>query len=165
MTDNGHMTQNREASLRRARGLVSWACVLAWMGLISYLSEIASLSSETSGPGVGVGESEFWLGFIPRWMLAWIYHGTMFGGLTFITYVAIRLSSPFQWQKAAWLAFAVAVSYASIDEWHQSFVVGRTSDIRDVGMDAIGALFVILIARGAELSLSGLTRHRHSAVG
>ncbi len=156
------MTQNREASLRRARGLVGWACVLAWMGLIFYLSEITSTPSTS---GVGVGESELWLGFIPRWMLPWIYHVTMFGGLTCITYVAIRVSSPFQWQTAAWLALAVAVSYASIDEWHQSFVVGRTSDVRDVGMDTIGALFVILIARGAELSLWDLTRHRHSPVG
>ena len=156
------MAQSREASVKRARGLVSWACVLAWMGLIFYLSEITWTPSTS---GVGVGESELWLGFVPRWMLPWIYHVTMFGGLTLTTYVAIRLSSPFQWQKAAWLAFAVAVSYASIDEWHQSFVVGRTSDIRDVGMDAMGALFVILITLGAESSLWGLTRHRHSAVG
>lgn len=155
------MAQNREASLRRARGLVGWACVLAWMGLIFYLSEITSTPSTS---GVGIGESGLWLGFIPGWTLEWIYHGTMFGGLTFITCVAIRVSSPFQWQTAAWLALAVAVSYASIDEWHQSFVVGRTSGIRDVGKDAIGAVSVILIARGAELSLWDLTRHRHSAV-
>lgn len=142
--------------------MVSWASVLAWMGLIFYLSEIPSLS-ET--PGVGIGESGLWLGFIPGGMLEWIYHGTMFGGLTFITYVAVRLSSPFQWRTAAWLALAVAVGYASIDEWHQSFVVGRTSDIRDIGRDTIGALAVILIARGAEVSLWELTRHRRSAVG
>ncbi len=141
---------------------MGWASVLAWMGLIFYLSEIPSLS-ET--PGVGIGESGLWLGFIPGGMLEWIYHGTMFGGLTFITYVAIRVSSSFRWQTAALLALAVGVGSASIDEWHQSFVVGRTSDIRDIGRDAIGALFVILIARGAESSLSDLTRRRHSAVG
>ena len=141
---------------------MSWACVLAWMGLIFYLPEI--LSSESSSPGVGVGESELWLGFIARWMLPWIYHVTMFGGLTCITYVAIRVSSPFQWQTAALLALAVAVSYASIDEWRQSFVVSRTSDIRDIGMDTVGALSVILIVRVAELSVWGLTRHRRSAV-
>ena len=160
---DGHMTQNREAALRRTIGLLSWACVLAWMGLIFFLSEIASLSSETSG--VGVGESELWLGFIPRWTLAWVHHGTMFGGLTFIAYVAIRVSSSFRWQTAAWLALAVAVSYASIDEWHQSFVAGRTSDVRDIGMDIIGALSVILIARVAELSLWGLDRRRRSPFG
>lgn len=132
------------------------------MGLIFYLSEIPSLS-ET--PGVGIGESGLWLGFIPGGVLEWIYHGTMFGGLTLITYVAVRLSSPFQWQTAARLALSLAVGYASIDEWHQSFVVGRTSDIRDIGRDTIGALAVILIARGAELSFRDLTRPRHSAVG
>ncbi len=153
------MTQNREASVRRVGGLVSWAGVVAWMGLIFYLSEIPSLSE--TGPGIG--ESGWWLGLIPRGILEWVYHGTIFGALTFITYLALRMSSSFKWQTAAWLALAVAVGYASIDEWHQSFVVGRTSDIRDIGRDTIGALSVMLITRGAELSLWDLTRHRRSA--
>ncbi len=156
------MTQSREASVRWVGGLVSWASVLAWMGLIFYLSQIPSLSQAS---GVGIGESGLWLGFIPGGMSEWIYHGTMFGGLTLITYVAVRLSSPFQWRTAAWLALAVAVSYASIDEWHQSFVAGRTSDVRDIGKDAMGAVSVILIARVTELSLWDLTRHRRAAVG
>ncbi len=156
------MTQNRESSLRRVGGLVSWASVLAWMGLIFYFSEITSLSDTGR---IGTIESGMWLGFIPRWTLEWIYHGSMFGGLTFITYLALRMSSPFKWQMAAWLALAVAVGYASIDEWHQSFVVGRTSDIRDIGRDTIGALSVMLITRGAELSLWDLTRHRRSIEG
>ena len=121
-------------------------------------------TSLSDTPGIGIGESGLWLGFIPGGMSEWIYHGTMFGVLTFITYVAIRVSSSFRWQTAALLALAVGVGYASIDEWHQSFVVGRTSDIRDIGRDAVGALSVILIARGAESSLSDLTRRRHSAV-
>lgn len=38
------------------------------------------------------------------------------------------------------LAFILAVLYALSDEWHQSFVPGRSSSLLDSGVDAIGAL-------------------------
>jgi len=44
------------------------------------------------------------------------------------------------------LAFLFAVSYALSDEWHQSFVVGRSSSIYDAGVDACGALIGLTIA-------------------
>jgi len=37
-------------------------------------------------------------------------------------------------------AWAIAATYAASDEWHQSFVPGRTSDFRDWLADAAGAL-------------------------
>lgn len=38
------------------------------------------------------------------------------------------------------IAFVGAVLYGLNDEWHQSFVPGRTPDILDIGVDAIGAI-------------------------
>lgn len=56
--------------------------------------------------------------------------------------------------KRALLAFAGAVLYGVSDEWHQSFVPGRTPDPRDIAVDAIGALaglfLVTLLARRLE---------------
>ena len=37
------------------------------------------------------------------------------------------------------LAFAICVSYAVTDEYHQTFVEGRTGNALDVGIDALGA--------------------------
>lgn len=42
--------------------------------------------------------------------------------------------------KHYWLAFILAFLYALSDEWHQSFVPGRSSSLLDSGVDAIGAL-------------------------
>jgi VanZ family protein len=42
--------------------------------------------------------------------------------------------------KHYWLAFVLAVLYALSDEWHQSFVPGRSSSLFDSGVDSIGAL-------------------------
>ena len=44
------------------------------------------------------------------------------------------------------IAFTVAVLYGFSDEWHQSFIPGRTPDWRDIVTDAIGAacgLFIV----------------------
>lgn len=40
---------------------------------------------------------------------------------------------------APWLAWGCAILYAFTDEFHQSFVPGRTPSLIDVGIDTIGA--------------------------
>ena len=42
----------------------------------------------------------------------------------------------------AWL---FCVAYASLDEFHQSFVPGRTPAVRDVMIDSVGALSALLL--------------------
>jgi VanZ family protein len=41
---------------------------------------------------------------------------------------------------AAAAAWTIATAYAATDEWHQSFVPGRSADVNDWYADAIGAL-------------------------
>ena len=41
---------------------------------------------------------------------------------------------------AAAAAAAVTIGYGLTDEWHQSFVQGRTADARDLAADAVGAV-------------------------
>ena len=43
------------------------------------------------------------------------------------------------------MAWALAVLYGVSDEWHQSFVPGRTPDVFDVMTDGIGAAVGVLI--------------------
>ena len=52
--------------------------------------------------------------------------------------------------RGIWLIFcagAICVGYAGLDEYHQSFMVGRTATIRDVGIDSIGIFPGILVAQ------------------
>ncbi len=44
------------------------------------------------------------------------------------------------------LAFIMALLFALSDEFHQSFVEGRTSSLRDVGIDSAGAAFALMIS-------------------
>lgn len=50
------------------------------------------------------------------------------------------------------IAIVAALLYASSDEWHQSFVPGRTATPRDVAIDGIGiALAAIALTRSRRL--------------
>lgn len=44
----------------------------------------------------------------------------------------------------AWLAWGMTIVYAITDEFHQSFVPGRSPRLTDVGIDALGALLGLL---------------------
>ena len=41
----------------------------------------------------------------------------------------------------------ICVGFAGLDEYHQSFVAGRSPGIRDVGFDSLGALIGILLVQ------------------
>jgi VanZ family protein len=55
-------------------------------------------------------------------------------GLWWRALVAADLRRPLRW------AFLLALFYAASDEWHQTFVPGRSGQISDVLIDALGAL-------------------------
>ncbi len=47
------------------------------------------------------------------------------------------------WQ--AIIAWALSTLYAASDEFHQTFVVGRSGELKDVGLDSAGALAGVLV--------------------
>jgi len=73
-----------------------------------------------------------------------VMHVPLFGAVAFCSYKTLangrELSLP-----AMALAFVAAVVYAVVDEWHQSFVAGRTASLSDVIVDVIGAGLMLLV--------------------
>lgn len=53
-----------------------------------------------------------------------------------------------RFRQSALLALLCTLLLASWDEWHQSFIPGRTSTLRDVALDVCGALIAHLILLG-----------------
>jgi VanZ family protein len=49
------------------------------------------------------------------------------------------------------VAIVAALAYASSDEWHQSFVPGRTATPRDVAIDGIGIALAAIAATRSRL--------------
>jgi VanZ family protein len=67
-------------------------------------------------------------------------HVTEFGVLSVAVFHGVR-GERFGW-RLQWALFTliIAVSYAGLDEWHQSFVPMREARFRDVMIDSTGAL-------------------------
>jgi VanZ family protein len=67
-------------------------------------------------------------------------HVTEFGLFSITVFHGIRGGRSgwrFRWALAT---LAIAVTYAGLDEWHQSFVPVRQASARDVAIDALGAV-------------------------
>lgn len=65
-------------------------------------------------------------------------HTTEYAGFASLLCRALRGEGLRRWPAVA-LAVLLASAYAATDEWHQLFVSGRDSDVRDWLADTIGA--------------------------
>lgn len=104
--------------------LQRWLPALVWMALIFYSS------SQSTLPIDGHPQS----GDLHR-----IAHVVAYSVLAVLVRFAVAGS-----RSPARLAFAICVLYAVSDEIHQTFVPGRTGNLRDVGVDALSSAAALL---------------------
>lgn len=104
------------------------ACV--WIATIYYLSSL-------SGLDIGID-------FAAKDKL---FHMAAYGLLGLFILGTMRLSITGYSYNQVTLATLIATVYGITDEWHQSYVAGRTSDPMDLVADCLGALLVTLAAR------------------
>lgn len=107
-----------------------WLPVIIWAGLIFYLSSIPDLKTN--------------LGY--DFILRKIAHAVEYFILTFFLHRAFKGS--FKMGVFHFFIYPATLSffYAVSDEFHQSFVPGRSASVRDVLIDSIGILgFCIII--------------------
>ena len=110
----------------------TWLPLLAWMALIYRFSDQPDL------PQVGSTLLDL---LIKKGL-----HALAYAILASLWWRALRSTSsghPLRW---AWL---LACLYAASDEWHQTFVPGRSGQPSDVLIDALGALAAVLWLRGS----------------
>jgi len=110
----------------------NWLLVFLWAGLIFFLSHQPDLSS---------GLPKIW-----DFFLAKSAHILEYAILTFLL---IRVFREYQLsqRKVLILAIILAIGYALADEYHQSFILGRESSFRDVGIDSLGILLTAWLNR------------------
>jgi len=78
----------------------------------------------------------------------YVLHSLEFAGLAFLT---VRLLHPVPYRAPltgafVW-AFFLILGYAALDEWHQRFVPGRDSSLRDLAADGVGIAVGLLAYR------------------
>ena len=102
-----------------------WSAVILWMGVIFAVSATPSIATPLEP--------------IYDFTLKKLAHVTVYAILTVLLFRALRLHITHK-GRALLMAALVAILYAVSDEWHQTFVPGREGTLRDVGIDAIGAV-------------------------
>lgn len=111
-----------------------WLLALLWMGLIFLFSAQSDFDFLTDA-----------------WQadpVSWAAHFAEYAILAALLWQALRRTGRFERHAARW-AFLFTLLYAFSDELHQFFVPGRYSDIRDVLVDALGALTALWLLRRA----------------
>ncbi len=99
-----------------------------------------------------------------------LLHGLAYAVMGALFYRALKLTLPARFfGLAAVLAIGMATLYGLSDELHQTFVPGRTADVRDLAADFLGSLIGVLLTRRYEISrrprrttIPGLTKGRRS---
>ncbi len=67
-------------------------------------------------------------------------HVTEYAVLVGLWFRALQRGAGMSPGASAGLALVIAVSWASLDEWHQRFVPSRTPSVLDVGVDTLGGV-------------------------
>jgi len=79
-------------------------------------------------------------------------HAIGYGLLGVSYYYALPTRFP---RFARWsMALGLSLGFALSDEFHQSFVSGRTASIRDVAIDGVGAFLALFLAAGYKSKIS-----------
>jgi VanZ family protein len=102
------------------------AAVAMWGGLIW-------VASSREGGGVPVSP-----------MRSWLNNGAHVG-IYFVLGALVWLAVPLDARRRSFVAVAVCATYGFVDEWHQSFVPGRTASVFDWVSDVCGGLLAVAV--------------------
>ncbi len=111
--------------------IARWLLVIIWMSVIFAFSHQANSSEKTAVVFGGFNIFARKMGHISE-----------FGVLFLLIRYALR--KHIELKKATRVAVLLAVLYAASDEWHQSFVPGRSACIEDVMLDSSAVLVAFL---------------------
>ena len=131
-----------------------WLPVILWVGVIFWMSSDTFSSSNTSRiiepilrylrPHISKAHVQLIQGIIRK-----LAHVSIYFVLSSLLFRAFRSGSK-DFKTLRWILYSMITTalVASLDEYHQSFVVSRTASIIDVGIDTLGgfmAQYAILL--------------------
>lgn len=130
--------------------LLWWGLWLAWCGLIYLITADPVFTGESTSEAIqqvapAPVASRPQVVDVLNVVMRKSGHFLGFAVLGALSWMALR-EWPQPRRLALW-AWGLAALYAASDEWHQSMVPGRTSAVRDVLLDSVGAAAGILLLR------------------
>jgi len=128
------------------RVVLLWVVTIAWAGTIGVLST-GAYSNSVTGWLLGQILYSLHIHFTPHtferihFLIRKLAHCTEYGVFGLLLYHSLEPRHPERWDiRGAYGALIIAGLYSLTDEYHQSFVPGRTASLVDCGIDTVGAL-------------------------
>jgi VanZ family protein len=128
-----------------------WVVTAAWAGTIAVLST-GSYSGSVTGWLLSQLLLALHIHFPPHvfatlhFLIRKLAHLTEYGIFALLLYHSFQPRHPEVWKtRSACIALVVAGLYSLTDEYHQSFVPGRTASLRDCGIDTAGAFLALAL--------------------
>jgi VanZ family protein len=132
------------------RALATWLPPVAWMLLIGWFS-----TSDWSAQNTAwlLSLIDRWLGAVPggaslgglHAALRKAAHVVVYAVLAALWYRALARRPTLTPPAAAWIAFAISLAWATLDEAHQATLASRTGTPVDVLIDGLGAGLVLTV--------------------
>jgi len=128
---------------------VSLIFTLLWMGLIFYLSHQNAAESDNVSGGFIESIVKFFIpDASPETLAKWVEnlnfvvrklaHVSAYFVLGILTYMSVSTYKIFSSAYKVALSLTICLGYSVSDEYHQTFISGRSGELRDVGIDSIG---------------------------
>ncbi|NRF90514.1 VanZ family protein [Paenibacillus frigoriresistens] len=116
-----------------------WSLLSVFLGAIFIFTALQTFTGENTKVQIqqitGMNEHN---AYVTNAVIRKSAHVLMFGLLSIIFYVAIR-------RRSIWLAWICTTLMAGVDEWHQSYIPGRSALVEDVLLDSLAALIFLRI--------------------
>lgn len=128
------------------RAMLWWGLLLLWCGVIYYVSADPVFTADSTAQAFQhAAPVAAKPGLVERLniLVRKTGHAVGFGVLGAFAWAALS-----EWPKprgVAFWAWLLATLYAVSDEWHQSWVPGRTGVAKDVLLDSVGAAVAVLL--------------------
>lgn len=141
--------------MKHKKQFLLWLAVLAWMGLIFYFSAQTATASS--------GQSGRLIRLFLRWLDSSMSDAAMEARVELLQHAVRKLAHMSIYAVLGMLcmsallshrmrdvlrpplALGISALYAISDEFHQTFIPGRSGEVRDVLIDSSGALIGILL--------------------
>ena len=112
--------------------ILFWLPVILWMGFIYFLSSFHKIQVTEVG----------WANFVTRKLA----HLTEYAILCFLFFRGFKKTTKISLMEALMLSLVLTVIYSLTDEFHQTFISGRTGKALDILIDFMGAFIGFIIS-------------------
>ena len=131
--------------MKNKKLVLAWILLALWMAFIFYMSSCnGNVSSDQSGTIAYVLHNILGINYSDK--LIFIIRKCAHVSEFFILGIlVINLISKYNVKYSYLISFIICVLYASIDEFHQLFVPGRSGQVTDVLIDLIGVVLGLLL--------------------